>query len=528
MEALFEQGYFALFVIVTLGLIVGKIKIKGFSFDLSAVIFVALIFGHFGILVPKEFQTIGLLFFIFTIGMQSGPGFFDAFLKYGRSQILICAILIISGGTLTWGAMTLFDIDTNIAVGIFNGALTSTPGLAAAIDATGSSEAAVGYGIAYPLGVIGVILLIQLLPVLFRKNLKNEELALEQENSQEHPELLNKNFVIENPNIDGKSLSEIGLSNMTRATISRIKHNEEIFTPKKDTHLYIGDIVKLVGDEEALEKGGIILGKETDEKIKLSGQYKVNWLLVTNKEVVSKSIKELNLRAYDATVTRIRRSGIDISPKPNSKIRFGDKLMVVAEKDNMNHVMTLLGNEEKRLSETNFLPIALGIIIGVLIGGISVPLFGLFDFRLGITGGVLTAALVLSRIGKTGPIIWSMSGSANQLLRQLGLLFFMAAVGTSAGEHLVETIQEKGVLLIAVGAVITVVPMLITAWVGSSLFKTNFITLLGVLSGSMTSTPGLAAIDSKTESDAASVGYATVYPAALVLMIIISQILAII
>lgn len=521
-----NQGYFVLFVIVTLGIIVGNFKIKGFSLDLSAVIFVALLSGHLGYKVPVEFQTIGLLFFIFTIGIQSGPGFFDAFMKYGRNQIVVATVLVVSGGLLTWLFAYLYDIDNVLAVGIFNGALTSTPGLAAAIDATGSPEAAVGYGVAYPVGVIGVILFVQLLPKLFRINTKKSEEQYNQQIHQEFPELGTRNFVVENTNIDGKSLKDLELSNMTSAVISRIKHGEDTFSPGVEAKLFVGDIIKVVGDEKALQRVELLVGPPSNEEIKLSKEYKVNWVLATNKQVVNKSIREINLRAYDATVTRIRRSGIDLVPKPNTKLRFGDKLLVVGNVDNIKKVMQILGNEEKRLSETNFLPIALGIIVGVILGKVTIPFFGLFDFNLGITGGVLTAALVLSKIGKTGPIIWSMSGSANQLLRKLGLLLFMATVGTNAGENLVETIQSHGLTLILVGAVITLVPMLIASLVGQLFFKMNFLTMLGVLAGSMTSTPGLAAVDSKTDCDAASVGYATVYPVALVLMIIISQVLS--
>ncbi|MBI9035174.1 MAG: transporter [Bacteroidales bacterium] len=526
MGALLNQGYFVLFVIVTLGIVVGNFKIKGFSLDLSAVIFVALLSGHLGYKVPLEFQTIGLLFFIFTIGIQSGPGFFDAFMKYGRNQIIVATVLVASGGLLTWLLAYAYDINNVLAVGIFNGALTSTPGLAAAIDATGSTEAAVGYGVAYPVGVVGVILFIQILPKLFRIDIKKSEIQYNDQIHQDFPELRSRHFVVENKNINDRSLKELELSNMTAAVISRIKHGDETFSPSVDSKLFVGDFIKVVGDEKALQRVELLVGPVTDQEIELSKEYKVNWVLVSNKQVVNKSIRELNIRAYDATVTRIRRSGIDLAPKPNTKLRFGDKLLVVGNVDNIKKVMQILGNEEKRLSETNFLPIALGIVLGVILGKVTIPFFGLFDFNLGITGGVLTAALVLSKIGKTGPIIWSMSGSANQLLRKLGLLLFMATVGTSAGENLVETIQYHGVTLIFVGAAITIIPMLIASIVGHVFFRMNFLTMLGVLAGSMTSTPGLAAIDSKSNCDASSVGYATVYPVALVLMIIISQVLS--
>ncbi|MFW6019945.1 MAG: aspartate:alanine exchanger family transporter [Bacteroidales bacterium] len=525
MESLLSEGYFVLFVIIALGIMLGNLRIKGFSLDLSAVIFIALLAGHWGYMVPENLKTIGLVFFIFTIGMQAGPGFFDAFRQHGRDLISVGTILVGSAAVLSLVFSAILDIEKNIAVGIFNGALTSTPGLAAAIDATGSSDAAVGYGLAYPLGTIAVILFIQLAPRILKVNIQKEEKDFEDQILEEHPKIFNKKFIVENPNIFGKTLSALEIGTMTHAVMSRIKHNGEIFTPTPDTVLEKGDIVKVVGTEEALDRASVIIGPETDIDLTFSKNYKAEWLLVTNKKMVGKSFREINFKAYGATVTRIRRSGIDIIPGPHNRLRFGDKLLLVAPASDLKNIQKLLGNSEKRLSETNFLPIALGIIVGVLLGQITIPVLGIFDFRLGITGGVLTAAIVLSALGKTGPIIWSMSGSAIMILRKLGLLLFMAAVGTHAGATLADTIADQGFQLVGIGAIITIAPMVITLLLGHYVFKMNHLSLLGVISGSMTSTPGLSAIDSQTTSNAPSVGYATVYPVALVLMIIFSQIM---
>jgi putative transport protein len=343
---------------------------------------------------------------------------------------------------------------------------------------------------------------------------------------EEHPSIQNRIFRVSNQNIEGKSLRELNIRNMPGGVVSRVKHGDTIFTPTPETKLYTGDIIKAVGSMEALSRLEVLIGEPVDEDLSFDDRYVVNWVLVTSKQVINKSIREINLTALNANITRIRRSGIDLTPNPHSRLRFGDKLLISGSKQEMREVMQLLGNDEKRLSETNFLPIALGIVIGVLLGAVTIPVFGLFDFRLGLTGGVLVAALVLSRIGKTGPVIWSMSGSGNQLMRKLGLLMFMAAVGTQAGSELAGTLQNDVLLLLAVGVSITLIPMTITGLIGHHVFRMNFLTLLGVIAGSMTSTPGLAAVDNKTECEAASVGYATVYPLALVLMIIISQLLA--
>ncbi len=445
MAEIFHEGYFALFFIISIGIIIGSLKIKGVSLDLSAVIFVALFMGHYGFIVPIEFQTIGLVFFIFTVGIQAGPGFFDAFKDMGRKLLVICAVLILSAMLLSLGLSAYFDIDRSLIIGIFTGALTSSTGLAAAIDATGSPLTSIGYGIAYPAGVLGVIILLTLFPNMLKVNINKEEDKYKKIQAENHPDVMNKNFVVENHNINGKTIHDLEISTMTNAIISRVKHNNVTITPCDKTMLYLGDIVKVVGTADALEKAEFLIGKPTEEQIPLAENYTVNWILVTSKNVINKSLKELNLTAYyNATITRIRRSGIDITPDGESTLRFGDKVMVASDKDNISKVMKLLGNEYKRLSETNFLPISLGIAIGMLVGSIEIPFFGIFDLSLGITGGVLATAIVLSNFGKTGPIIWSMSGTANQLMRKLGLLMFLATVGTHAGEHIVDAFEEYG------------------------------------------------------------------------------------
>jgi putative transport protein len=525
-EILFE-GYFVLFLIISLGIVLGNIRFRGFSLDISAVIFVALLLGHYGFLVPPAFQTIGLLFFIFTIGIQAGPGFFDAFQKLGRQLLVVCLVLVGFAATLSLLFSKVYGIDPSLGVGLFNGALTSTPGLAAAIDVTGSPLASIGYGVAYPAGAVLAILAIHLLPQIFRVDMKTEDGRYLEAMHEEYPEVTNRNFKVENRNIHGKTLRELEIGSMTQAVISRVKHGEKACTPDGDTRLFLGDVVKMVGTEAALQKAGYMIGPQTMEDVPLADAFEVNWVLVTNKAVINKSLRSLNLTAwYGATITRIRRSGIDLSPTKSSTLRFGDKVLLACEKENMRKVMMLLGNDEKRLKETDFLPISLGILIGVLLGAIRIPVFGLFDFSLGLTGGVLVAAIVLSKLGKTGPIIWSMSGSGNQLLRKLGLLMFLAAVGTHAGADIVNTLSAYGWKLMWIGVAITIFPMIMASVVGHFLLRINFSTLLGAIAGSMTSTPGLAAADAKTDTDAASVAYASVYPIALVLMILFSQVLS--
>ena len=525
---LLKTSYFDLFLIVALGFVLGRINFKGISLDVSAVIFIALLFGHFGVIIPKELGNFGLVLFIFTIGIQAGPGFFDSFRSKGKVLILI-TLLIIGSACMTGVLFKyLLHIDMAETVGLIAGSLTSTPGLAAAIDSTQSSAASIAYGIAYPFGVIGVILFIKLLPGLLRLDIKKEEKRLEMQQRDKYPEIYTGTFRVTNENIFNKSLIQLQIRTMTGAVISRVKHGDKTEVPSAKTMLYQGDLVKAVGSEYALAQLGVLVGERLQEDLPLATSYELQSLLLTKKEVIGKTLGSLNLQQnFGCTVTRIRRSGIDLSPEPGLTLKFGDKLLVVGHQDSLKELAKLLGNDEKRLSDTDFFPIAMGIVLGVLVGKINISFSDSFSFSPGLTGGILLTALVLSSVGKTGPILWSMSGAANLLLRQLGLLLFLAEVGTSAGANLVETFRESGWALFGAGVAITLVPMIVAVAVGYFVFKINLFDLMGTITGGMTSTPGLAAAGSMTDSDAPSVAYATVYPIAMVFLIVFIQVIAI-
>lgn len=524
---LLQSSYFSLFLIVALGFMLGRIKIKGLSLDVSAVIFIALLFGHFGVIIPKELGNFGLVLFIFTIGIQAGPGFFDSFRSKGKTLILI-TMLIISSACLTGiGLKYAFDIDTPSVVGLIAGALTSTPGLAVAIDSTNSPLASIAYGIAYPFGVIGVILFVKLLPKIMKVDLEKEARRLEIERRGQFPELKTCIFRITNFNVFGKSLVQINARAMTGAVISRLKHDEQISIPTAHTVLREDDYIQAVGSDESLNQLAVLVGEREEGELPLDKTQEIESLLLTKKDMINKQVGDLNLQKnFGCTVTRVRRSGIDLSPSPDLELKFGDKLMVVGEKEGIKGVARLLGNNAKQLSDTDFFPIAMGIVLGVLFGKLNISFSDSLSFSPGLTGGVLMVALFLSAVGKTGPIIWSMSGQSNQLLRQLGLLLFLAEVGTSAGKNLVTTFQESGLLMFGVGAAITVIPMMIAVIVGRLVFKIDLLDLLGTITGGMTSTPGLAAADSMVDSNIPSVAYATVYPIAMVFLILFIQIIA--
>lgn len=524
---LLQSSYFSLFLIVALGFMLGRIKVKGLSLDVSAVIFIALLFGHFGVAIPKELGNFGLVLFIFTIGIQAGPGFFDSFRSKGKALIVIAMLIIASACVAAVALKYALGMDTPSIVGLIAGALTSTPGLAVAIDSTNSPLASIAYGVAYPFGVIGVILFVKLMPKLWRVNLQKEADRLEAERCGQYPELTTCMFKVSNALAFGKSLKQINVRSMTGAVVSRLQHKDEIIIPVADTVLHEGDVIQAVGSEEALAQVEVLIGKREEGELPLHHTQEVDSLLLTNKYVVNKPLGQLNLQhTYGCTVTRVRRSGIDLSPSPDLILKFGDKLMVAGEKEGLEGLSQLLGNDAKKVSDTDFFPIAMGIVLGVLFGKLNISFSDSFSFSPGLTGGVLIIALVLGAMGKTGPILWTMSGSSNQLLRQLGLLLFLAEVGTSAGKNLVETFQESGLLMFGVGAVITLVPMFTALLVGRYVLKINPLDMLGAITGGMTSTPGLVAADSMVDSNAPSVAYATVYPIAMVFLILFIQLIS--
>ena len=524
---LLQSPYFSIFLIVALGFMLGRIKICGLSLDVSAVIFIALFFGHLGVFIPKSLGNFGLVLFIFTIGLQAGPGFFDSFRSKGKTLILITLLIISSACLTAVGLKYLCDIDTPSVVGLIAGALTSTPGLAVAIDSTGSPLASIAYGIAYPFGVIGVILFVKLLPKIMRVDLDQEARRLEKERCGKFPELKTCTYKVTNAVVFGKSLAEINIRAMTGAVVSRLKHEDSIVIPTAKSVLNEGDFIQAVGSEESLKQLTVLMGERLEGELPLAYSQETASLLLTKKDMIGKQIGDLNfMQNFGCTVTRIRRSGIDLSPSPDFELKFGDKLIVVGEKEGIKTIAQMLGNDEKKLSDTDFFPIAMGIVLGVLFGKLNISFSENVSFSPGLTGGVLIVALLLSAVGKTGPILWSMSGPANQLLRQLGLLLFLAEVGTSAGKTLVATFQESGLLMFGVGAAITMVPMLIATLVGRLVFKISLLDLLGTITGGMTSTPGLAAADSMVDSNIPGVAYATVYPIAMVFLILFIQFIA--
>lgn len=520
--------YFSLFLIILIGYFFGKLKIAGISLDIAAVLFIAILAGHFGFIIPGELKMIGLVMFIFSVGFQAGPSLIESFRKDGLKLIILGVVIVLSGAAITLLLCSLFKINGVVAAGLFSGALTSTPGLAALTEITHDSQGSLAYGIAYPFGVIGVVLFVRLYPKLFKINIEQAEKDYETNLQNKHPQLQSKNFVVENQDIIGKSIAEIHFRKITGANISRVLQNGVAFTPREETPLYKGSIIKAVGTSEALEKVEKLIGKITTVGIALNENYEVRNITVTNKAVLGKTISELSVHSrYNAVVTRIRRSGIELYPGFDVSIQFGDRLRVAGNKENLREVAAFFGDNENPHFDSDFWPVSLGVVLGVLLGLPALHIGGI-SLSLGATGGVLAVAIIMSRIGRIGPIVFSVSSQGNYMLRQFGLLIFMAALGTEAGAGLIQILSHNGLSLLLISMAITLFPMLLGAMVARRFFKMDILSFLGALTGGMTSTPGLGSVTSMTKTNAPGVAYATIYPIALVLMIIVVQIILIV
>ncbi|MCK9254271.1 MAG: transporter [Bacteroidales bacterium] len=524
MDILFTP-YFALFLIIILGLLIGGIKIKGIGLDVSAVLFVAMAFGYFGLKIPSDLKNIGLILFIFTIGFQSGPSFFETFRKEGKNLVILTIIIVVSSAAVALACGLALGYSPALTGGLFAGGITSTPGLAAITEISSSDQATIGYGVAYPFGVIGVVLFIKLLPKLFKMDIKKAEEKFDAENLEKYPKVFNRNYIVENPEIIGKSISELNIRENTGANISRVFQNGTAFTPNPQTILYSGSIIKAVGTEPDLLKVQNLIGKPTEVGIALNENYDVKFVLVTNKKVLGKTVSELHLQSkYNIIITRIRRSGVDFSVSSNLKLQFGDKIKIAGTKEDINKVIPFLGNEANKIHEANYLPVALGIVLGVLLGQINIKL-GKFDFSLGLTGGVITVAIILSRIRKIGPVVFSLTTAATQILRQIGLLLFLIGVGTEAGSSIIQILKTNGIGLFLSGVLITLIPMILAVILAKYVLKIQILQLLGGITGGMTSTPGLAAASSMTKTNAPGIAYATIYPIGMIMVIVCVQII---
>ncbi|MEY8611662.1 putative transporter [Parabacteroides segnis] len=531
--------------VIAAGIQLGKIKVFGVSLGITLVLFVGIILGHFGFTINHNvihfFKEFGLILFVYSVGMQVGPGFFSSFKKGGITlNMLACGIVFL--GVVT--AIILHyatGIPMPTMVGILSGAVTNTPGLGAAqqafSDMYGSTDntIALGYAVAYPLGVIGIILSIIFIRYVFRVNFDKENEQLNKEDASHTSEAKPISLIVKNPAVFGKTVSE--LSNLLEHrdfVISRIWHDsdKQIEIASANTALMENDKVFVITTEQDAQTIKTFIGDEIDMErkqwIRMESQFINRRILITKPELNGKRLGQLKLRKlYGINITRINRAGVDLVATPHLTLQVGDRVNVVGTETAVTNVEKVLGNSMKRLNEPNLITIFIGIALGIILGSIPITFPGIPQpVKLGLAGGPLIVAILISRFGYKYKLVTYTTQSANLMLREIGITLFLACVGISAGDGFVDTIVNNGGFAwIGYGFIITTIPLLIIGCIGRYFCKVNYFTLMGLIAGSTTDPPALAYSNATAGNDAPSVGYATVYPLTMFLRVLTAQLL---
>lgn len=531
--------------VIAAGIQLGKIKVFGVSLGITLVLFVGIIMGHFGITINPHvihyFKEFGLILFVYSVGMQVGPGFFSSFKEGGVTLNMLATGIVLLGVATALVIHFITGIPIPTMVGILSGAVTNTPGLGAAqqaySDMYGVSENSIplGYAVAYPLGVVGIILSIIVIRYIFRISFQKENEQLEQAETSHTNGAIPISLVVKNPAIFNKTVAEISsLLEHTDFVISRIwrDSDKQIDIASANTVLHENDKIFVITTEQDAEKIKIFIGEAIDMErkqwIRMESQFVNRRILITKPELNGKRLGDLKLRKlYGINITRINRAGVDLVAKPNLSLQVGDRVNVVGTETAVSNVEKVLGNSMKRLNEPNLITIFVGIALGIILGSIPFTFPGIPQpVKLGLAGGPLIVAILISRFGYHYKLITYTTQSANLMLREVGIAMFLACVGLSAGEGFVDTIvNDGGVAWIGYGFIITVVPLLIIGCVARYFFKINYFTLMGLIAGSTTDPPALAYSNATAGNDAPSVGYATVYPLTMFLRVLTAQLM---
>ena len=537
------HSMFVFALVISIGISLGRIKIFGVSLGITWILFVGIAFGHFGLSIDptilhfmKEF---GLIIFIYSIGMQVGPSFFSSFKKGGVTLNLLAVSVVFLGGVTAYLIHLATSLPLSTMVGVLSGAVTNTPGLGAAqqtlFDTTGVTDPTIsmGYAVAYPLGVVGVIVSLILFRYIFKINLVNEAKELESLDDSKYTEAQMFSLKISNPAIFGKTLSDAKSFIEKEFVISRVKHasgeNLEVADPK--TILNEGDIVLVVSNLQNIDSISALLGSKVEmnqsDWSELDDELVSRRIIITKSEINGKTIGNLKLRnLYGINVTRVNRAGVDLIGDPKLELQLGDRLTVVGSKSSVAKIEVFLGNSLKRLRKPNLVSIFIGIAMGMLLGSIPFMIPGIPQpVKLGLAGGPLIVSILVSKFGPRYKMVTYTTMSANLMLREIGISLFLACVGLEAGQGFVETILNGGYMWVGYGFIITVLPLLLVGAVGRLVFKLNYFTLMGALSGSMTNPPALSFSSATAGNDAPAVSYATVYPLTMFLRVVSAQIL---
>jgi putative transport protein len=532
--------------VAVLGLGVGHVAIGGIRLGVAGVLFAGIVFGHFHLTLPAAtldfVRDFGLVLFVYTIGIQVGPGFLTSLRRQGLPLNLLAMGIVLLGAILAILSARLLRIDVASAVGIFAGATTNTPALGAAqealkqlavVDPARASLPALGYAAAYPFGIVGIILTMVIVRAASRIDPAHELRAFALEQNPASAPLRRMSIRVGNPNLNGLRLRQLPHKDALGVVVSRMKRagETEVVAANADAVLHEGDILLAVGTETTLRDFCLIVGTESQEDlIESPGVLSSARFVVTHKGILGKTIQELEMtQQYGVTVTRVMRADLEMTAVPALTLQFGDTVQVVGKDADIAKVASVLGNSVKDLNRTDFVPMFVGIGLGVLIGVYPLSIASLpMPVRLGLAGGPLVVAIVLSRIGRIGGLLWYMPPNANLALRELGITLFLACAGLKAGEHFFGVLfSTLGLRWIASGAIVTLIPLLLAAWIGRAFMKMNFINVCGLLAGSMTDPPALAFANAINSSEAPSVAYATVYPLTMLLRILVAQLLVV-
>ena len=535
-------------LVAVVGLWIGNVKIREIGFGIGGVLFGGIIVGHFvdqaGITLSNPMlhfiQEFGLILFGYTIGIQVGPGFFASLRVSGLRLNLFAILIVVLGGLVTTLLHKIFAIPLPVVLGIFSGAVTNTPALGAGqqilrdlgepfsvVDQMGMS-----YAMAYPFGICGILLTMWLVRLFFRINVDKEAQRFDEQAGSSHSHLQTINIRVENPNLNHMAIQDVPVINSDNIICSRLKRGETLMVPSPTTIIELGDLLHLVGEAADLHSAQLVIGKEVETSLSTRGtDLKVERVVVTNEKVLGKKIRDLHYKQrYDVVISRLNRAGVELVASSNASLQFGDILNLVGRPAAIDAVASDLGNAQQKLQQVQMLPVFIGIGLGVLLG--SIPLFipGFpVALKLGLAGGPLIMALILGRIGSIGKLYWFMPPSANLALRELGIVLFLSVVGLKSGGGFVETlVHGEGLSWIGYGILITGIPLLTVGILARVLAKMNYLTLCGMLAGSMTDPPALAfANNLHATSGAAALSYATVYPLVMFLRIITPQLLAV-
>lgn len=525
-----------------LGLLLGSIAIRGMKLGVAGMLFSGLLMGHLGLRLEPELlaflKEFGLVLFVFTVGLQLGPGFFNSLKQDGAKLNALAVIIVLLSALVIYAGGSLLGWQPGVMAGIFSGATTNTPSLGAAQQVLGmnptfsaqTDTAAMAYAVVYPFGVIGIIFAIVLLRTIFRINPADELKRLQEQQQSALGEIQHVTWEVVNPNMDGIAIRNIPGLGLDGVIISRIRRKDaiEAETVSGETILRRGDRILAVGPAEALQRVVLGIGSIVDEDLRQApGNVTAKRLFVTHKRVIGKTIRSLQIsERFGVTVTRVSRQDMIITTVADVKLQFGDMVNVVGEEASIEQVKKMFGNSVRELNETSFASIFVGIALGVLFGlypwhlpGMPVPL------RLGLAGGPLLVAIIMGRLGRIGPLVIHMPINANTAFRELGIIFFLACVGLGAGGRFAETaFSTSGLQWIAMGIAVTMLPLLISGIIGRKYFQLNFLTLSGLLAGSMTDPPALAFANKLSKSEYPSLAYANVYPMTMVLRIVVAQV----